>query len=178
MKLAPNRDVRAMAGLAMARAGEAAGAEELAAELDKTFHLDTRVQEHWLPTIRAGVVLEHKDPNSAIELLKTVRPLDLGQPTNINSWLCPVYVRGEACLMLHDGNRAAVEFQKFIDHRGLVMNFPWGALARLGLARAYALQGNTPKARAVYQDFLTIWNDADPDVPVLKQAKAECAKLQ
>ena len=113
----------------MARAGEAAGAEELAAELDKTFHLDTRVQEHWLPTIRAGVVLEHKDPNSAIELLKTVRPLDLGQPTNINSWLCPVYVRGEACLMLHDGNRAAVEFQKFIDRRGLVMNFPWGALA-------------------------------------------------
>jgi cytochrome c-type biogenesis protein CcmH/NrfG len=80
--------------------------------------------------------------------------------------------------MLHDGNRAAAEFQKFIDHRGVVANFPWGALARLGLARAYAMQGDTAKARAAYQDFLTLWKDADPDIPILKQAKAECAKLQ
>jgi predicted Zn-dependent protease len=80
--------------------------------------------------------------------------------------------------MLHDGNRAATEFQKFIDHRGLVRNFPWGALARLGLARAYALQGDTAKARAAYQDFLTLWKDADPDVPILKEAKAEYAKLK
>ena len=74
--------------------------------------------------------------------------------------------------------RAAAEFQKFIDHRGLVVNFPWGALARLGLARAYALQGDTAKARAAYQDFLTLWKDADPDIPILKEAKAEYAKLQ
>jgi hypothetical protein len=80
--------------------------------------------------------------------------------------------------MLRDGNRAAAEFQKFIDHRGLVVNFPWGALARLGLARAYALQGDTAKARAAYQSFLTLWKDADPDVPILKEAKAEYAKLQ
>ncbi len=79
--------------------------------------------------------------------------------------------------MLHDGNRAAAEFQKFIDHRGLVGNFPWGALARLGLARAYAMEGNTAKARAAYQDFFTLWKDADPDIPVLKQAKAEYASL-
>ena len=85
-------------------------------------------------------------------------------------------MRGEAYLMLRDGDRAAVEFQKFIDHRGLVVNFPWGALARLGLARAYAIQGDT--AKAAYQEFLTLWNNADPDIPILKQAKAEYAKLQ
>jgi hypothetical protein len=80
--------------------------------------------------------------------------------------------------MLHDGSAAAAEFQKFIDHRGVVMNFPWGALARLGLARAYATEGNTAKARAAYQDFLTLWKDADPDIPILQQAKAEYAKLK
>ena len=92
--------------------------------------------------------------------------------------LVPVYVRGAAYLALGDGQRAAAEFQKFIDHRGVVTNSPWGALARLGLARAYALQGDTAKARAAYQDFLTLWKDADPDIPILKQAKAEYAKLQ
>jgi hypothetical protein len=85
---------------------------------------------------------------------------------------------GEAYLMLHDGNRAAAEFQKFIDHRRVVMNFPWGALARLGLARAYAMEGNTAKARAAYQDFLTLWKGADPGIPILKEAKAEYAKLK
>ena len=178
LKLAPNRDVRAMAALALARAGDTAGAEKLATELDKAFPLDTLVQRYWLPTIRAGVALERKDPNRAIELLKVVSMIELGQPTNITVYLCPIYLRGEAYLMLHDGNRAAAEFQKFIDHRGVVVNFPWGALARLGLARAYAMQGDTAKARAAYQDFLTIWKDADPDIPILKQAKAEYAKLQ
>ena len=178
MKLAPNRDVRAMAALALARAGDTAGAEKLAAELDKTFPLDTLVQKYWLPTIRAGVALERKDPNRAIELLKVAGTIELGRMMELTTFLCPVYLRGEAYLMLHDGNRAAVEFQKFIDHRGLVVNFPWGALARLGLARAYAVQGDTAKARAAYQDFLTLWKDADPDIPVLKEAKAEYAKLK
>jgi eukaryotic-like serine/threonine-protein kinase len=91
--------------------------------------------------------------------------------------LCPVYFRGEAYLMLRDGNAAAVEFQKFIDHRGLVLNFPWGALARLGLARSYAMHGDTAKAKAAYQDFLTLWKDADPDIPIFIAAKAEYAKL-
>ena len=178
LKLAPNRDVRAMAALALARAGDTAGAEKLAAELDKTFPLDTLVQRYWLPTIRAGVALERQDPNRAIELLKVASTIELGEPTQFTIFLCPVYLRGEAYLMLHDGNRAAAEFQKFIDHRGLVMNFPWGALARLGLARAYAMQGDTAKARAAYQDFLTLWKDADPDIPILKKAKAEYAKLK
>jgi len=178
LKLAPNRNVRAMAALALARAGDTAGAEKLAAELDKTFPLDTLVQRYWLPTIRAGVALERKDPSRAIEVLKVASTIELGLPTNLTIFLCPVYLRGEAYLMLHDANAAAVEFQKFIDHRGLVMNFPWGALARLGLARAYAMQGNAVKARAAYQDFLTLWKDADPDIPILKQAKAEYAKLE
>jgi tetratricopeptide (TPR) repeat protein len=179
MKLAPNRDVRAMAALALARAGDTPGAEKLAAELDKTFPLDTLVQRYWLPTIRAAIALERKDPNQAIELLKEANTIELGQPTpGLTVFLCPVYVRGEAYLILRDGNRAAVEFQKYIDHRGLVVNFPWGALARLGLARAYAMQGDTAKAKAAYQDFLTLWKDADPDIPILIAAKAEYAKLK
>jgi hypothetical protein len=110
--------------------------------------------------------------------LQVASPIELDGAGNLTVLMCPVYLRGEAYLMLHDGNRAAGEFQKFIDHRGLVVNFPWGALARLGLARAYALQGDAAKARAAYQDFLTLWKDADPDVPILKEAKAEYAKLQ
>jgi DNA-binding winged helix-turn-helix (wHTH) protein/tetratricopeptide (TPR) repeat protein len=209
LKLAPNRMVRAVTALALARAGDAAGAEKLAAELDKTFPLDTLVQRYWLPTIRAGVALERKDPNRAIELLKVASPIELGEPTYLTIFLCPVYLRGEAHLMLHDGNAAAAEFQKFIDHRGLVGNFPWGALARFGLARAYAMQARLPvaavgaqpeaigdrrkedgarraplqpdaraKARVAYQDFLTLWKDADPDIPILKEAKAEYARLK
>jgi eukaryotic-like serine/threonine-protein kinase len=178
LKLAPNRDVRAIAALALARAGDTAGAEKLAAELDKTFPLDTLVQRYLLPTIRAGVALERKNPTRAIELLKLASTIELGSPTPLTIFLCPVYLRGEAYLMLHDGNRAAAEFQKFIDHRGLVGNFPWGSLARLGLARAYAMEGDAAKARAAYQDFLTLWIDADPDIPILRQAKAEFAKLK
>src|SRR5262252_3791617 len=87
--------------------------------------------------------------------------------------LFPVFVRGQAYLAAHQGNTAAAEFQTILDHRGIVMNEPIGALAHLGLARAHALQGDTAKARAAYQDFLTLWKDADPEIPILKQAKAE-----
>ncbi len=179
LKLAPNLEVRVKAALALARAGDAAGAENLAADLEKTFPLDTLVQRYWLPTIRAAVALERKDPNQAIKLLKAASMIELGCITAGQTvLLCPVYVRGEAYIALRDGNAAAAEFQKFIDHRGLVANFPWGALARLGLARADALQGDTAKARAAYRDFLTLWKDADPDIPILKEAKAEYAKLR
>jgi tetratricopeptide (TPR) repeat protein len=178
VKLAPSGYVQAMAALALARAGDTAGAEKLAAELDKAFPLGTLVQRYWLPTIRAGVALERQDPNRAIELLKAASTVELGLTVNLTIFLCPAYLRGEAYLMLHDGNAAATEFQKFIDHRGLVVNFPWGALARLGLARAYAMQGDTAKARTAYQDFLTLWKDADPDIPILKEAKAEYARLK
>jgi predicted Zn-dependent protease len=187
-KLAANRDVQAMAALALARAGDTAAAEKLAAELDKTFPLDTLVQRYWLPTIRAAVAMELKDPNRAVDLLKEASAIELGGPTNFTVFLVPVYVRGEAYLALGDGDQAATDFQKFIDHRGAVANFPWGALARLGLAGSYALQAQSAegagaeaargKARAAYNDFLTLWKDADPDIPILKQAKAEYAKLQ
>jgi len=178
LKLAPNRDVRTAAALALARAGDTAGAEKLASELDKTYPLDTIVQRYWLPTIRAAVALERKDPNRAVELLKETGTLELGQETQASISLCPIYVRGEAYLMLHDGNSAAAEFQKFIDHRGIVVNFPWGALARLWLGRSYALQGDTAKAKAAYQEFFAIWMDADADLPVLIEAKAEYSKLK
>ncbi len=178
VKLAPNRDVQAMAALALARAGDLATAQKLAAELDRALPLGTLVQRYWLPTIGAAVALQRKDPNRAFELLKVAGPIELGEPTDTIVFLCPVYLRGEAYLTLHDGKAAAAEFQKFIDHYGLVGNFPWGALARLGMARAYVLQGDTVKARAAYQEFLTLWKDADPDLPIYQQAKAEYAKLR
>jgi eukaryotic-like serine/threonine-protein kinase len=111
--------------------------------------------------------------------LKEASAIELGQATvHLNILLCPAYVRGEAYLMLHDGKAAAAEFQKFIDRQGVVLDFPWGALARLGLARAYAMEENTTKAKMAYQDFLTLWKDADPDIPIFMAAKAEYAKLK
>jgi eukaryotic-like serine/threonine-protein kinase len=147
LKLAPNRDVRAMAALALARAGDTAAAEKLAAELDKTFPLDTLVQRIGLPMIRAAVALQRKDPHQAVKLLKVASGIELP---------VPAYLRGEAYLRLHNGKTAAAEFQKISDHRGLVGNSFWGALARLGLARAYALDASKDpaardKARAAYQ---------------------------
>ncbi len=174
LKLAPNRDVRAAAAWALARAGDTPGAEKLAAELGKLYPVDTLVQRYWLPTIQATVSLQRKNPDRAIELLKAMNTMELGADGSLS----PVYVLGEAYLMLHDGKAAAVEFQKFIDHRGLVGNWIYGALARLQLARAYAMQGDTAKAKAAYQDFLTLWKDADPDIPIFIAAKAEYAKLR
>ena len=132
------------------------------------------MQGSFLPTLRAAVALEHKDPSGAIELLKPAARLDFGGGAG---WY-QIYLRGEAYLASRDGNSAAAEFQKIVDHRGEVGADPLGALARLGLARADALQGNSAKAKAEYQDFLTLWKDADSDIPILKEAKAEYAKLQ
>ena len=122
----PNRDVQEMVALALARAGDTTTAEKLADELDKTAPLDTLVQRNWLPVIRAAISLQRKE----IELLQTASEIKLGE-----NRLLPAYLRGEAYLMLHDGKHAAAEFQKYIDHRGTVRNSPWGAFARLGLAR-------------------------------------------
>jgi eukaryotic-like serine/threonine-protein kinase len=179
LKLAQNSSVQVVAALAMARAGDLPGAEKLTSEIDKMSPLDTGIQRYWLPTIRATIALERKDPNRAIELLKDASAIELaGGGGSYQVALCPVYIRGEAYLMLHDDNAAAAEFQKFFEHRGAVGNFPWGALARLQLARAYAMRGDTAKAKAAYQDFLTIWKDADSDIPILKQAKLEYTTLQ
>jgi ATP/maltotriose-dependent transcriptional regulator MalT len=146
--------------------------------LEKRFAMDTVVKFNYLPTIRAQLALNRNDPVSAFEILEIATPYELGQQGSMLRALHPVYVRGEAYRATHQGKEAAAEFQKILDHRGIALNEPMAALAHLGLARAYALSGDTVKARAGYQDFLNLWKDADPDIPVLKQAKAEYAKLQ
>lgn len=177
LNLAPNRDVRAVSALALARAGDAEGAEKRIDALDKEFPLDTVVQRYWLPTIRAAVALDRQNAAKAIELLKQASAIELGQPSQLNVFLCPVYVRGQAYLMLHDGKAAAEEFQTVLDHRGVVGNFPWGSLSRLGLARSYAAQGDGAKAKTAYADFFALWKGADADTPVLAAARSEYAKL-
>jgi hypothetical protein len=172
-----------MAALALARSGDTVKAEKLAAELNHSFPSDTLVQKYWLPTVRAAVALEHNAPDNAIEALKASSAIELGQPAKTRVFLAPAYLRGEAYLMLRDGNSAAAEFRKFIDYRGVVGNGPLGAVARLGLARAYAIEAETEptardKARAAYQDFMTLWKDADPDIPIYRRAKTEYKKLQ
>lgn len=133
-----------------------------------------------LPTIGAAVALDEGKPSRAIDSLRAAAPYELSSSPFGAGFgpLRPVYLRGAAYLAAHEGAQAAAEFQKNLDHPGSVMNDPIGALAHLGLARAYALQGDTAKAKTAYQDFLTLWKDADPDIPILKQAKAEYAKLQ
>ena len=166
--------VQSLAALALAFAGDAIRARTLADDLANRFPDHTIVQSYDVPTIRAQLALSHDDPSRAIEILQAAVPYELSDAGT----LYPVYVRGEAYLAAYKGNEAAVEFQKIHDHRGIVVNSPIGALAHLGLGRAYALSGDKTKAKSAYQDFLTIWKDADPDIPVLKQAKAEYAKLQ
>jgi tetratricopeptide (TPR) repeat protein len=167
------------AGLALALAEDGDHAQKLAEELAKSFPEDTVVQFNYLPTIRGQIAFDRHDFLQAIEELKISAPFELGQPgdSTFAPSLYPVYVRGQAYLAAHRPNEAAAEFQKILDHPGVVVNEPIGALAHLGVARAYALQNDTVKARAAYQHFLTLWKDADPDVPVLKEAKAEYAKL-
>ena len=145
------------------------------------FPEDTIVQFNYLPTLRAQLALSRGNASQAIGLLEAASPFELGQTTaSTYGWtaLYPVFVRGEAFLAAGKGSDAAAEFRKIIEHRGIVLNEPIGALARLGLARAYALQGDSVKARAAYQDFLTLWKGADPDIPILKQAQAEHGRLR
>jgi predicted Zn-dependent protease/predicted Ser/Thr protein kinase len=177
--LSSGRDVKYGAAVALAMAGDAARAQALADDLAKHFPEDTLVQFNYLPTLHAQLALSRNDASKAIEALQAAAPYELGDPTEAFTFLSlyPVYVRGEAYLAGHQETDAAAEFQKILDHRGVVFSEPIGALAHLGLARSYR-QGDTTKARATYQDFLTLWKDADPDVPILKEAKAEYAKLQ
>jgi serine/threonine protein kinase len=166
--------------LALAYAGNARMPKELADNLARRFPQGTVVQSNYLPTLRAKLSLNNADFQDAINRLRTASPYEMGSPSEAYDWqaLYPVYVRGEAYLAARDGNRAAEEFQKILDHRGIVLYEPIGALANLQLGRAYLMEGETAKAKAAYKDFLTLWKDADPDIPILKQAKAEYAKLQ
>ena len=176
LALSNGRDVQNRAALALALAGDAGRAQALADDLGKRFPKDTIVQFHVLPTLHAQLALTRTDASKAIEVLQAARPYELGDMLG-NNPLHSIYVRGEAYLAAHQGKEAAAEFQKILDHRGIVLNGLIGALAHLQIGRAYALQGDTAKARAAYQDFLTLWKDADPDIPILKHAKAEYAKL-
>jgi eukaryotic-like serine/threonine-protein kinase len=167
--------------LAFAMAGDTTRTESLAEDLERRFPLDTQTELLWLPSIQALMALNRNKPDSALNTLRAALPIELGNvittPVGI-SCLYPVYVRGEAYLAARQGSAAAAEFQKILDHSGIVWNCWTGALAHLQIGRAYAMQGDTAKAKAAYQDFLTLWKDADPDVPVLIAAKAEYAKLQ
>jgi tetratricopeptide (TPR) repeat protein len=165
-----------IAALALAMAGDSKGAAKLAEELDKSLPLDTAFQHYFGPAIRAAIAMEERNPREAIEQLRVTSPYDLGEMGSMD----PVYVRGLAYLKLGDGGAAAAEFQKIIEHPGIAQTWPPGpgSLPHLGLGRAYVLQGDTVKARAAYQDFLSLWKDADTDIPILREAKAERAKLK
>jgi len=191
LKLAPaNQGVESEAALALAMAGDTARAESLAQDLGKRFPLDTQMQSLWLPAIQAQLALDKGNPAQALNSLQAASPIELGNIQFVNNLSClyHVYIRGEAYLAGGQANAAAAEFQKILDHGGIVWNCWTGALAHLEVARARALQSRTSQgpdgeaarvqALAAYQDFLTLWKDADADTPILKQAKAEYAKLQ
>jgi eukaryotic-like serine/threonine-protein kinase len=175
-----SRDGQVLAALVLARSGEAAQARSLADKLARQYPVYTLVQSYWLPTIQAQLALSHKEAQVALD--KTLSTASLERSTAVasqnNSCLYPAYIRGEAYLATGQGNPAAAEFQKIIEQPGLVWNCLTGALAHLQLGRAHALAGDKEKARAAYRDFLTLWKDADADIPVLKEAKKEFAKLQ
>jgi tetratricopeptide (TPR) repeat protein len=176
LALSRGRDVTVLSALTLARVGDHAGAVSLLGELERSQPSNTLLHVYWLPTIRAAMEVNKGNASQALALLEPVAPYELSSQSLPS--LDPAYVRGQAYLLAHNGDAAAAEFQKLLNYRGLVGNSPTGALGRLQLGRAYALQGDTGKARSAYQDFLTLWKDADPDIPILKEAKAEYAKLQ
>jgi tetratricopeptide (TPR) repeat protein len=191
LKLAPaSQGAQSEAALAFAMAGDTARAESLAKDLNTRYPLDTQMQSLWLPAIQAQLAMDRKSPAAALNVLQAASGNELGQITFINNLSClyDIYLRGEAYLAAGQDSAAAAEFQKIIDHNGLVWNCWTGALARLGVARANAQQARASqgadsdaarvRALAAYKDFLTLWKDADPDLPILKQAQVEYAKLQ
>jgi tetratricopeptide (TPR) repeat protein len=174
-----SRQGNAFSAIALALAGDSAQATRLADDLRKKFPVDTIVQSDYLPMVRAAAALHSGDAPRAIEALAAAEPYELGQTnTSFTFALYPVYLRGEAYLAAKQGAAAQGEFQKILDHYGVVGNQPIGSLADLGLARSYTLQADIPKARAAYSSFLSLWKNADPDIPLLKEAKAEFAKLK
>jgi eukaryotic-like serine/threonine-protein kinase len=191
LKLAPaSQGVEVEAALAFAIAGDKARAESLARDLGKRFPLDTQMQSLWLPAIHAQLALDRNSRARAPHTMQAASPIELGQNAFASNLSClyHVYIRGEAYLAAGQGNEAAAEFQEILDHGGIVWNCWTGALAHLGVARANSLQSRTTqgadadaarvRALAAYKDFLTLWKDADPDIPILKEAKVEYAKLR
>jgi len=181
LEVVRDREVEYGNALALALAGNSSQAQTLADDLEKHYPEDTSVKFSYLPVLRATLALNHHQASKAIELLQGATAYELGTPrSNLQGFfgaLYPVYVRGEAYLAAGQGAEAVAEFQKILDHRGIVVSDIIGALARLQIARAYAKVGDTTKAESAYRDFLTLWKDADPDIPIFKQAKTEYANL-
>jgi eukaryotic-like serine/threonine-protein kinase len=181
-ELSRSREVEYGAAVALALSGDSVQSQTLANDLEKRYPEDTSARFSYLPSLRALLALNHREPSKAIQLLEIAIPYDLAAPRSsfhgFFGALYPVYVRGLAYLAAHQGAQAAAEFQKILDHRGVVVSDPIGALAHWQLGRALALSGDRTKAQSAYQDFLTLWKDADPDIPILKQAKAEYARLR
>ena len=176
--LSPGRDVQVLAALTQARARNIKSAEKLVQELEKNFPSNTVLKLYWLPTVKAAIEMARGNSTQALDLLQAAAPYETGTPPPFQcETLYPVYLRGETYLAAHQGASATVEFQKVIDHPGMLLNFPLGALAHLGAARAKVLAGDSAGAKKAYQDFFTLWKNADSDIPILKAAKAEYAKL-
>jgi len=182
LELSKDREVEYGAAFAMALGGDSSWSQTLTSDLEKRFGEDTSVRFAYVPGLRALLALNRGEPFKAIELLEIAATYELGTPrSNIHGYfgaLYTVYVRGLAYLAAHQGAEAGAEFHKILCHRGIVVSDPIGAIARLQLGRAFACSGDNSKAKAAYQDFLGLWKDADPDIPILKQANAEYAKLQ
>jgi serine/threonine protein kinase/tetratricopeptide (TPR) repeat protein len=177
LALSANKESRSVAAYVFAREGNGAQSLKLVGELAKEWPFDTLLNQLWLPLAQATNDIQRNNPAEAIAKLESAAPYEWGGPPG-GALYWPMYIRGEAFLKARDGVKAAAEYQKILDHRGIDPTSPLYSLARLGVGRAYALQGDTPKARAPYQDFFALWKDADPDVPILKQAKAEYEKLK
>jgi tetratricopeptide (TPR) repeat protein len=178
LALSSGRDVKVAAALTLARIGDVSRATALMGELQRSYATNTLMKLYWLPTIKAAIELNKSNSSHALVDLESATPYDLGLAGTFINYLYPAYVRGQAYLLAHNGTAAAAEFQKLLDHRGIVLNFVTGSLAHLQIGRAYAMAGDSVKAKAEYQDFFTLWKDADPDIPILNEAKAEYAKLQ
>ena len=174
LALSSGRDVKVQAALALARIGDVAHAKALVVELQKSYPANTLLNVYWLPSIKAAIELSRGNSSQALLDLETAAPYELAGGLT----LYPAYLRGQAYLLAHNGMAAAAEFQKMLDHRSIVQNFVTESLAHLQIGRAYAMTGDTVKAKAAYQDFFSLWKDADPAISCLKQARAEYAKLQ
>ena len=172
-----NREVEYEAAFALGLTGHSDKSQTLASDLSSRFPDDTLLKFNRVPSVRAQLALNTGEPSKALDVLTLTVSYELSPTRGTVGALYPVYVRGEAYLAAHQGNKAAAEFQRILDHRGIVVNDPIGAVARLQLARAFVEAEDEAKAKSAYQDFLTLWKDADPDIPILKQAKLEYSKL-
>ena len=176
LALNAGKDITTRAALVLARSGDTVLAQALVDKLDSEFPVDTIMQHYSLPTIRAAIELLRHNPQKAVEDLQVAMPYELGTPSSFGN-LYPAYLRGEAYLMAGQGQQATTEFQKLIDHPGVVLNFVTGALAHLQKARAQVMSGDKEAARRSYRHFLEMWQNADPDLPLLEVAEADFRKL-